>query len=183
MVKAELGRDSYGRYLRFTLTSAEPTPIDILGRRLPWRAAAEADILLAAVDASTREPLARVEVVDDPGPDADTDVVHIEPGESVDGCLYLGSVFDMSGARPRREIVVFWAYRPSVLGRPLGERIVGSLTVSLRDSAVGSARPPNKGMKLTSVERIGRSQLIPGVRPLIAGSGLTRTGWSGSLLP
>ena len=25
--------------------------------------------------------------------------------------------------------------------------------------------PPNKGMKLTSVERIGRSQLIPGVRP------------------
>jgi hypothetical protein len=25
--------------------------------------------------------------------------------------------------------------------------------------------PPNKGMKLTSAERIGRSQLIPGVRP------------------
>jgi hypothetical protein len=24
---------------------------------------------------------------------------------------------------------------------------------------------PDKGMKLTSVERIGRSQLIPGVRP------------------
>jgi len=24
--------------------------------------------------------------------------------------------------------------------------------------------PPNKGMKLTSAERIGRSQLIPGVR-------------------
>ena len=35
--------------------------------------------------------------------------------------------------------------------------------------AAGSANrvdmtPPNKGMKLTSVERIGRSQLIPGVR-------------------
>ena len=29
----------------------------------------------------------------------------------------------------------------------------------------GAARPPNKGMKLTSVQRIGRSQLIPGVRP------------------
>jgi hypothetical protein len=27
-------------------------------------------------------------------------------------------------------------------------------------------RPPNKGMKLTSVERIERSQLIPGVRRL-----------------
>jgi hypothetical protein len=27
-----------------------------------------------------------------------------------------------------------------------------------------ATRPPNKGMKLTSVERIGRSQLIPGVR-------------------
>jgi hypothetical protein len=25
-------------------------------------------------------------------------------------------------------------------------------------------KPPNKGMKLTSVEHIGRSQLIPGVR-------------------
>ena len=25
--------------------------------------------------------------------------------------------------------------------------------------------PQNKGMKLTSAERIGRSQLIPGVRP------------------
>jgi hypothetical protein len=26
-------------------------------------------------------------------------------------------------------------------------------------------QPPNKGMKLTSVEPIGRSQLIPSVRP------------------
>jgi hypothetical protein len=30
-----------------------------------------------------------------------------------------------------------------------------------------SAAPPNKGMKLTSVEHIGRSQLIPGVRPTL----------------
>jgi hypothetical protein len=30
--------------------------------------------------------------------------------------------------------------------------------------------PPNKGMKLTSVERNGRSQLIPGVRPTVAGA-------------
>jgi hypothetical protein len=28
----------------------------------------------------------------------------------------------------------------------------------------GRAEPQNKGMKLTSVEHIGRSQLIPGVR-------------------
>jgi hypothetical protein len=28
--------------------------------------------------------------------------------------------------------------------------------------------PPNKGMKLTSAERIRRSQLIPGVRPTVA---------------
>ena len=32
-------------------------------------------------------------------------------------------------------------------------------------------------------EHIGASQLIPGVRPLLAASRLTGTGWSGSLLP
>jgi hypothetical protein len=31
-------------------------------------------------------------------------------------------------------------------------------------SGSGATVPHNKGMKLTSVERIGRSQLIPGVR-------------------
>jgi hypothetical protein len=29
------------------------------------------------------------------------------------------------------------------------------------------AKLPNKGMKQTSVEHIGRSQLIPGVRPTV----------------
>jgi hypothetical protein len=36
------------------------------------------------------------------------------------------------------------------------------------------AMPSNKGMKQTSVERIGRSQLIPGV--LRTGAGLTSNG-------
>jgi TonB family protein len=39
---------------------------------------------------------------------------------------------------------------------------------------------PNKGMKLTSAERIGRSQLIPGVRRTVGGErvkGRTRTAW------
>jgi hypothetical protein len=133
VVKAELGRDSYGRYLLFTLTSKERSAIEILRRRLPWRAAAEADILLAAVDADTRDVLPRVDAVDDPEPEADADIVRLAPGQSTDGRLYLGSVFDMSAARPRREVVIFWAYRAAVLGRPPGERIVGSLTVSLRD--------------------------------------------------
>jgi hypothetical protein len=31
-------------------------------------------------------------------------------------------------------------------------------------------QPHNKGMKLTSAERIGRSQLIPSVRRLLVGS-------------
>jgi predicted RNA binding protein YcfA (HicA-like mRNA interferase family) len=34
----------------------------------------------------------------------------------------------------------------------------------LSNSWAGPTRLPNKGMKQTSVERIGRSQLIPGVR-------------------
>jgi hypothetical protein len=34
-------------------------------------------------------------------------------------------------------------------------------------------RPPNKGMKQTSVEHIERSQLIPGVRPTTCGAGRT----------
>jgi len=34
--------------------------------------------------------------------------------------------------------------------------------------------PPNKGMKQTSVEHIGRSQLIPGVRQTVVGSAMTR---------
>jgi hypothetical protein len=42
-----------------------------------------------------------------------------------------------------------------------------------REHASGAARRPNKGMKQTSVERIGRSQLIPGV---------LRTGGSGGHL-
>jgi hypothetical protein len=36
---------------------------------------------------------------------------------------------------------------------------------------------PNKGMKLTSVERIGRSQLIPGVRRALQGDR-----WTGRML-
>ena len=35
----------------------------------------------------------------------------------------------------------------------------------------GATMPPNKGMKQTSVERIGRSQLIPGVRRTPEGAG------------
>jgi hypothetical protein len=34
-----------------------------------------------------------------------------------------------------------------------------------RQGRGGYSGLPNKGMKLTSVEHIGRSQLIPGVRP------------------
>ena len=36
---------------------------------------------------------------------------------------------------------------------------------------------PNKGMKLTSAERIGRSQLIPGVGPTVGGSRVVRTAY------
>jgi hypothetical protein len=35
-------------------------------------------------------------------------------------------------------------------------------------ATVKGRTPPNKGMKLTSVERIERSQLIPGVRRTVA---------------
>ena len=38
------------------------------------------------------------------------------------------------------------------------------LRLTRPSQGVGKTTSPNKGMKLTSVERIGRSQLIPGVR-------------------
>jgi hypothetical protein len=41
--------------------------------------------------------------------------------------------------------------------------------------------PSNKGMKLTSVERIGRSQLIPSVR--WTSSGEAATAWPGTATP
>jgi restriction system protein len=44
----------------------------------------------------------------------------------------------------------------------------------MTDAAVPKTRRPNKGMKQTSVEHIGRSQLIPGVRLLEAGMGEKR---------
>jgi len=40
---------------------------------------------------------------------------------------------------------------------------------------------PNKGMKLTSVEPIGRSQLIPSVRPTVAKSHLTAYQYPGTI--
>ena len=45
------------------------------------------------------------------------------------------------------------------------ERSIGVHSLMQRPGE--GARPPNKGMKQTSVEHIGRSQLIPGVRRLI----------------
>jgi len=39
--------------------------------------------------------------------------------------------------------------------------------------------PQNKGMKQTSVEHIGRSQLIPGVGRTVASSGRTNSGLTG----
>jgi hypothetical protein len=37
--------------------------------------------------------------------------------------------------------------------------------------------PPNKGMKQTSVEHIGRSQLIPGVRRALVEPGGGESAW------
>ena len=45
----------------------------------------------------------------------------------------------------------------------------------------GAARPPNKGMKLTSVEHIARWQLIPGVRRTYRGA--TRDGVRSARMP
>jgi len=68
--------------------------------------------------------------------------------EHSDGCL-AGRCGGSERSRSTREahILVGYAISP---GRPWGR-----------------AAPPNKGMKQTSVEHIGRSQLIPGVRPTL----------------
>ena len=48
-----------------------------------------------------------------------------------------------------------------------------AVTVASYGSFLRATRPSNKGMKQTSVERIGRSQLIPGVGRTILASGRT----------
>ena len=50
--------------------------------------------------------------------------------------------------------------------RRIGESLSVADQSGARTASLGK-ESPNKGMKLTSVERIGRSQLIPGVRPTV----------------
>ena len=78
--------------------------------------------------------------------------------------LVWGEGFDEAGAPVWAPLVAVWIFTlvsgfAALHGTPTDEPHTGAATRSRSQS-----QPPNKGMKLTSAERNGRSQLIPGVR-------------------
>jgi hypothetical protein len=77
------------------------------------------------------------------------------------------------GRRHRGPLEAGVSSRPQVsrLALPSSRTVTVSRTAAGRVYGTGGAtRPPNKEMKLTSVEHIGRSQLISGVRRTYPGS-------------
>ena len=121
LITAEVSPDNQ---LHLSLENGSTHPVRLYEHDLPWRSSSP--FIVVAVDGENGSVLKQLRPIDDPG----TREVVLEPGQRVEGAIPLDQRFpDLVALAKRKEVVVFWAYRPRLLGEGATARSAGWIVI------------------------------------------------------
>lgn len=120
-ITAEVSPDNQ---LHLSLENGDTHPVRLYEHDLPWRSSSP--FIVVAVDADNGSVLKQLRPIDDPG----TREQVLEPGQRLEGAIPLNERFpDLVALANRKEVVVFWAYRPRLLGEGTAARSAGWIVI------------------------------------------------------
>jgi len=110
--------------LHISLENRRDQTIRLYEHDLPWRSSSP--FVAVAVDSANGSGLRQVRPIDDPG----TKQVELGPKQRLEGMIPLNERFpNLTDLSKRKEIVVFWTYRPPLHVDRTARRAGGWLTI------------------------------------------------------